>query len=361
MHGSQESSARLETRIYTPNEEAKQTTGRISQTGGGAVRLQKAVDLFLEGYFATCQRSDKTIKAYTLDLDQFCTFQGRRRDLQGVTPEHLEEWAEELKEAKYASTSIRRKFASLKVFFNYWVRKRQLERSPAWNLRLDLAPQRVLTKALTQSEMEKILKQARQGHREAKGRGEGSPEEYLALRNLTIVEVLYATAMRVGELVTLKLDDFREEESAFVINGKGGRQRLAFLPDRESKELCRIYFARRRSHATSINLSTIFTDTHGRPVATQTISRWLSLLAREGRIGRPVTPHMIRHTAATLLLRNGADLRVVQEYLGHSSITTTQRYTHVSKEHLQGAVAKFHPKTLRSEADAEADTLLIDN
>jgi site-specific recombinase XerD len=344
MHGSQESSAGLETRIYTPNEEAKQTTGRISQTGGGAVRLQKAVGLFLEGYFATCQRSDKTIKAYTLDLDQFCTFQGRRQDLQGVTPEHLEEWAEELKEAKYASTSIRRKFASLKVFFNYWVRKRQLDRSPAWNLRLDLAPQRVLTRALTQSEMEKILKQARWEHQEAKGRGEGSPEEYLALRNLTIVEVLYVTAMRVGELVGLKLSDFREEENAFVVNGKGGRQRLAFLPDPESNTLCKDYLSRRRRLARGEAGDKIFSTLQGGPITTHTVSRLLSSSAVSGGVGKPVTPHMIRHTAATLLLRNGADLRVIQEYLGHSSITTTQRYVHVSKEHLRNAVARFHPR-----------------
>jgi site-specific recombinase XerD len=352
MHGSQESSAGLGTRIYTPNEEAKQTTGRISQTGGGAVRLQKAVDLFLEGYFATCQRSDKTIKAYTLDLDQFCTFQGRRQDLQGVTPEHLEEWAEELKEAKYASTSIRRKFASLKVFFNYWVRKRQLERSPAWNLRLDLAPQRVLTRALTQSEMEKILKQARQLHREAKGRGEGSPEEYLALRNLTIVEVLYATAIRVGELVNLKLGDFREEESAFVINGKGGRQRLAFLPDQESHRLCKQYLSRRRKLARIAEADSIFSNTRGGPITTNTVSRLLSVSAISSGVGKPVTPHMIRHTAATLLLRNGADLRVVQEYLGHSSITTTQRYTHVAKEHLRRTLARFHPNLADQSSNA---------
>lgn len=308
------------------------------------MRLQKAVNQFLEGYFATCQRSEKTIRAYTLDLDQFCAFQGTRQDLQAVTPEHLEEWAEELKEAKYASTSIRRKFASLKVFFNYWVRKRQLDRSPAWNLRLDLAPQRVLTKALTQSEMEKILKQARREHQEAKGRGEGSPEEYLALRNLTIVEVLYATAMRVGELVNLKLGDFREEESAFVINGKGGRQRLAYLPDIESVELCRAFVDRRHRIARANNPDPLFADTRGRPIATQTVSRSLALMAHAGQVAKAVTPHMIRHTAATLLLRNGADLRVVQEYLGHSSIMTTQRYTHVSKEHLRGVVSKLHPK-----------------
>jgi len=316
------------------------------------VRFQKAVDQFLEGYFSTCQRSDKTIQAYKLDLDQFSTFQGARQDLQGITPEHLEEWAEELKEAKYASTSIRRKFASLKVFFNYWVRKRLLDRSPAWNLRLDLAPQRVLTKALTQSEMEKILRQAREEHRQAKGRGEGTPEEYLALRNLTIVEVLYATAVRVGELVGLKLSDFREEESAFVINGKGGRQRLAFLPDQESLDLCRAYLAQREKLGTAAPPASLFADGRGRRINTQTVSRLLSIFAKTGGVGKPVTPHMIRHTAATLLLRNGADLRVVQEYLGHSSITTTQRYTHVSKEHLRGIISKFHPSQFQRSKSA---------
>lgn len=311
------------------------------------MRLQKAVDLFLDGYFATCQRSEKTIRAYQLDLDQFCTFQGVRQTLDSVTPEHLEEWAEELKEAKYASTSIRRKFASLKVFFNYWVRKRQLDRSPAWNLRLDLAPQKVLTKALTQSEMEKILKQARLEHQRAKGRGEGSPEAFLALRNLTVVEVLYGTAMRVGELVGLKVSDFRVEEGAFVINGKGGRQRLAFLPDQESVSLCQAYLNARISRVKGLEPQpeALFVDQNGGPFSSQTVSRSLALLAAAGSVGKSVTPHMIRHTAATLLLRNGADLRVVQEYLGHSSISTTQRYTHVSKEHLRFSVARFHPQT----------------
>lgn len=306
------------------------------------MRLQKAVDQFLEGYFATCQRSEKTIKAYTLDLEQFCTFQGSRQSLQGVTPEHLEEWAEELKEAKYASTSIRRKFASLKVFFNYWVRKRQLDRSPAWNLRLDLAPQRVLTRALSQGEMEKILEQARRDYEKSKGEGGKSPAEFLALRNLAIVEVLYATAIRVGELVSLRLADLRDEENAFVVNGKGGRERLAFLPEKSDYTFWRKYLAS-RCESQGTPLAAVFTNLDGRRMTTQNVSRLLADLACSSSIGKSVTPHMIRHTAATLLLRNGADLRIVQEYLGHSSIATTQRYTHVSKQYLRSKLNQLHP------------------
>lgn len=314
------------------------------------VRLRKAVDQFLEGYFATCQRSDKTVRAYTLDLDQFCTYRGGRQDLKALTPEHLEEWAEELKEAKYASASIRRKFATLKVFLNYCVRKRLLDRSPAWNLRLDLAPQRVLTKALTQSEMDKILKQTRNEYRQAKGRGEGTPEEYLALRNLTIVEVLYATGLRVGELVSLKISDYREEERAFVINGKGGRQRLAFLTDTETIQYFGAYVKRqRRLESRLVGSATLFTNSLGMPISTQVIARYLAIAAELAGVGRPVTPHMIRHTAASLLLKNGADLRIVQEYLGHSSIATTQRYTHITKEHLRCAIQRFHPKMVPSD------------
>lgn len=321
------------------------------------MRLTKAVDQFLEGYFSTCQRSDKTIRAYSLDLGQFCTFRGARQDLRGVLPEHLEEWAEELKEVEYAPTSIRRKFASLKVFFNYCVRKRMISYSPTSHLRLDLAPSKVLTRALTQGEMEQILQQARSEYRVASERGEGSPEEFLALRNWILIEILYGTGIRVGELVGLRMGDFLDEDGAFVINGKGGRQRLSFLPDVQALERCRRYRSLRIEEMQGQGSAAVplFTVGAGMSLTTHHVTRLLSSFARTGGVGRRVTPHMVRHTAATLLLRNGADLRVIQEYLGHSSIATTQRYTHVSKDHLRETVSRYHPAahvSVRAATDA---------
>jgi len=306
------------------------------------VQLKKAIDLFLEGYFSTCRRSEKTIQAYTIDLEQFETFLGARSRLERIEPEDLEGWAAELKEAGYASASIRRKFATLKVFFNYWVRKRRLERSPVWQIRLDLAPERVLPPVLTADEVRRLLRQAKRELGPFPRRlSTAADATFLALRNLAIVELLFTTGIRVGEMVALRRGDFRPEERAFTIRGKGSRQRLAILPDPRSLRALTTYADHRRHLAGDHDA--FFLNVFERPLSTQGAANVVHRLAAAAGIPRRVTPHMLRHTVATLLLRNGADLRVVQEFLGHAAISTTQRYTHVTKEHLASKLVDHHP------------------
>lgn len=310
------------------------------------MRLDKAIGLFLGGYFATCQRSPKTIRAYTVDLEQFAAFLGPRARLDGIRPETLEDWAAELKEARYASASIRRKFASLKVFFNFWVRREVLDRSPTWKIRLDLAPERRLPKTIELEEVRRILRRARAELRPIEDDPvDPSHPAFLALRDLAVVELLFATGIRIGELTTLGLNDYRPEESAFLIQGKGARQRLAFLPDPRSKQTLTTYLAHRRTAPTGT--PNLFLTAHATPLKTQGAAHLIRRLARLAGIDRHITPHMFRHTVATLLLNNGADLRVVQEFLGHAAITTTQRYLHISRKTLSSAVAQFHPNAAR--------------
>lgn len=305
--------------------------------------LTTAIDRFIEGYFSTCERSPKTVAAYTVDLRQFRKNQSSRRTLESLTSEVLEAWAIHLKEIHLAPASIRRKFAALKVFFNYWVRKRVLDRSPLWNLRLDFGRQRLLTRTITTEEMRRLLARARADLGGLPRRLSSTPDKtFLALRNWAILELLFTTGMRVGEASSLLLSDVILDERMLLVRGKGGRQRLAFLPDDRSFEVIRCYH-RHREHLPADTCSFLLNVFSGR-LSTQGIAAMLRQKAHAAGIERRLTPHMIRHTAATFLLRNGADLRIVQEFLGHTSIATTQRYTHVSKNHLQEVLSRCHPR-----------------
>ncbi len=306
------------------------------------MQLKRSVEMFLDGYFSTCQRSEKTVQAYSIDLKQFYKAMGSRCHVDKITPERLETWAVDLKKLGYAPATIRRKFATVRVFFDYWVRKQRLEKSPLWQLRLDLARGRVLPRVLTLAESKMLLRQAKRELGNYPRRLSTTTDStFLALRNLAIVELLLATGMRVGELTLAQTTDFREDEGSLLVRGKGSRQRLALLPDRRSQRVLSTYFQHRQN--LSIDIQTFFVNVFGGSLSSQGAANVVSRLSARAGISRKVTPHMLRHTVATLLLKNGADIRVVQEFLGHSSISTTQMYTHVTKEHLASTLRSHHP------------------
>jgi site-specific recombinase XerD len=229
---------------------------------------------------------------------------GPERPLVEVVAESLESWASELKSNDHGSASIRRKFATARVFFSYWVRKGILDRSPMWKIRLDLGRDRVLPRSLPPMDATHLIERVWREVDPCVGVAlKANDPRLLVLRDAAAMEILFATGIRVGELVSLNLQDWREDEATFLVTGKGSRERLAFLPDERSLEAVRQYLFHRNKME----------------------------LVHAG-IERKVTPHMIRHTVATLLLRFGTDIRIVQEILGHASIATTQRYTHVSKD-----------------------------
>ena len=170
---------------------------------------------------------------------------------------------------------------------------------------------------------------------------EASSYRYRALRDLALIDLLFATGIRVGEASALDISDFFVGEAAFRVQGKGGRDRLAFIVDEETVQIQRAHLEARRNIKTES--PSLFINALGRRLSTQGITNVIARLRREARIKRHVTPHMLRHTVATLLLSNGLDIRVVQEFLGHASIVTTQRYTHVTKEHMVRELRKRHP------------------
>lgn len=169
----------------------------------------------------------------------------------------------------------------------------------------------------------------------------GVTPRYLALRNYAFLDLLFATGIRVGEAASLTLDSFIEDGRTLRIHGKGRRPRLAFLIDDRSIYLQEEHRRARESIATDTRA--LFLNAFGDPLSTQGMANVLKKLRSAAGLQRHVTPHMIRHTVATLLLRNGADIRIVQEFLGHASIATTQRYTHITKQHLLAALRTSHP------------------
>jgi integrase/recombinase XerD len=318
------------------------------------MQLNRASTEFLSGYFSTHQRSKKTEAAYRSDLAQFRAFANEELCLSVLNGSIIERWAAHLRQEDYSPASIRRKMVVLKVFCSYWVRKGELHESPFWRVKLSIGRIEQLPRALTEREMRSLLKRAwgdfstitdrREGLEttlQSSGQWKASSCDYRALRDLALIDLLFATGIRVGEASALDIRDFFVREAAFRVQGKGGRDRLAFVVDEETVGIQREHLEARSSIKT--DSSSLFINAAGQRLSTQGMTNVVARLRRAARIKRHVTPHMLRHTVATLLLRNDVDIRVVQEFLGHASIATTQRYTHVTKEHMVRVLRKRHP------------------
>jgi integrase/recombinase XerD len=315
------------------------------------MQLKEAITSFVAGYFSTNERSKKTRTAYTADLEQFGVYAGKEFELGSLQGTLIEEWAAHLRNEGYSPASMRRKMVVLKVFCSYWLRRGLLTESPFWRVKLSLGRIEQLPRALSEPEIKGLLAQAgrsqlndlrRKGAVLARSRASrSSSRPYRDLRNLALVDLLFATGMRVGEVSALNVTDFLVTELVFKVQGKGGRGRLAYVVD-EQTILIQTQHLETRTQITSESPA-LFLNAAGQRLSTQGIANIIAQFRRDARIERHITPHMLRHTVATLLLRNGMDIRVVQEFLGHASIATTQRYTHVVKEHLIGELRKHHP------------------
>jgi len=315
------------------------------------MQLKEAIADFVNGYFSTHERSKKTKTAYGSDLKQFGTYAGKEFDLGSLGATLIEAWAAHLRNEGYSPASMRRKMVVLKVFCSYWLRRGSLNESPFWRVKLSLGRIEQLPRSLSETEMRGLLAHAgrtdmrdvpRKGPVLARSRStRSSSRDYRDIRNLALVDLLFATGMRVGEVSSLNVDDFSVTELMFRVHGKGGRGRLAYVVD-DQTILIQKQHLKARTQLVSESPA-LFLNAASERLSTQGIANIIAQFRRDAGIERHITPHMLRHTVATLLLRNGMDIRVVQEFLGHASIATTQRYTHVVKEHLIGELRKHHP------------------
>ncbi|MCX7969621.1 MAG: tyrosine recombinase, partial [Armatimonadetes bacterium] len=232
----------------------------------------------------------------------------------------------------YERRSIARKLSSVRSFFKFLARMGYIPVNPALDLKQPRLPQK-LPAVLEVSEVEQLL---------------ASPNTSTprGLRDRAILELLYATGLRVSEVANLRISDIDFAERVVRVKGKGGKERIALLHDEAAKWLerylseSRPFLLRRGKQVTDI----VFVSQKGTPLTVRQIHRIVDNYARKV-LGRSLSPHAIRHSFATHLLEGGADLRVIQELLGHSSLAATQIYTRLSRTHLKRVYEKAHPRS----------------
>lgn len=306
------------------------------------MNLGEARRNFIKGYFSVNDRQKKTVSAYGSDTKQFVIFAGEVTELAALRNKHIEDWASDLKEKAYSPASIRRKLVVLKVFFAYWVRDGLLTESPFWRVKISIGKIVQLPRTLTESEVKGLLaQQIVIPDKSSKPGVPPSSRDFLRLRNNAIVELLFATGMRACELSAIDITDFQAGDSSFRIVGKGGKERMVYIVDDVTSRVQTAYAQIRRN--VQVSSTALFVNASGTRLSPQGVANVIGSLRRKSGIERHITPHMLRHTVATFLLRNGVDIRIVQEFLGHASIVTTQRYTHVAKEHLISELQAHHP------------------
>ncbi len=312
------------------------------------MRLQEAIEGFLTVVEFEYGYSAHTIKAYRRDLRDFAEFVAAHNrsgtvstEVADIDLELLRAWLWERQERGLSPSTIARNVATLKSFGGWLEHRRLVPGSPASRLRAPKTP-RTLPRVLSEEQVARILDRA--ARRAVEADADALPE---MLRDRAVLELLYATALRVSELCTLALDGLNLGDRTVRVTGKGDKQRVVPLGAPAARALDD-YLVRARpvlvARARLAAASTVFLGKDGESLTTNTVYR---LVAREleqepGSGSRG--PHTLRHTAATHLLNGGADLRVVQEMLGHSSLASTQVYTHVSTERLTQTYRQAHPR-----------------
>lgn len=279
--------------------------------------------------------SDNTLAAYSNDLTQLAKYLAALSPpvttWEQVTRNALINYILYLKEREYTSATVARKVAAIKSFFHFLVDEGVIQDNPTENLESPKVRKR-LPKILPRSQVEKLLAQP------AKGSG---PK---ALRDTALLELLDATGVRVSELVSLKVDDVNLEVATVRVRGKGDKERI--LPiHRQAIEALRAYLQKgRKAFLKEPGQQALFLNPRGTQLTRQGLWLIIKKYVQQAGIKEKVTPHTLRHSFATHLLEGGATLRDVQELLGHSNISTTQVYTHVSTQRLRETFDKSHPR-----------------
>jgi integrase/recombinase XerD len=294
---------------------------------------------FLNYLIAERGSSDNTVAAYRNDLTQFYDFITRPSQLNGnanwsdLTRDHLINYILFLKEREYASATVARKVAAMKSFCHFLLRTGVIPEDPAEDLDSPHVKKQ-LPQTLSTSEVDRLL--ALPGEA---GRG---PK---ALRDAALLELLYATGMRVSEVAHLTLDDLDLEGGTVRCVGKGTKERVMPLYPKAVESL-RDYLENGRSAFLGDNRGerTLFLNPRGEQLTRQGLWLIIKGYAREVNLEDRVTPHTLRHSFATHMLDGGAGLREVQRLLGHANISTTQVYTHVSRDRLRQVYDEAHPR-----------------
>jgi len=300
--------------------------------------VKEAIDSFLNYLRVEKGFSSNTIDAYRNDLHQLASFVEEKAARRGTIPpwasfdrQSMLGYLSDLKDRRYAPTTVARKVAAIKSFFSFLVAEGILRDNPTRGVPSPKVG-KSLPKPISVNQARLLLEQPAKL---------STPE---AKRDSAMLHLLYATGMRVSELVSLNLADIDTEGGYVRCFGKGHKERLIPIHS-QAAQVLKEYLAEGRPHLThDSEEKALFLNRRGERLTRQGLWQILKGYAKSAELGTEVTPHTLRHSFATHMLSGGADLRSVQELLGHANISSTQVYTHLTTDHIRRAYEKSHPR-----------------
>ncbi|MCP4204037.1 MAG: tyrosine recombinase XerC [bacterium] len=311
--------------------------------------MRKLIDRYLQHLLYERNLSPHTLRAYRRDLDQFLDFlardflakrasEVRAGDVDALAVRSFLAW---LSRREVGRRSQARALSAVRSLFRFACREGGVEKNPATSVRTPKQP-RTLPRHLRPGEIETLLEAV-------------SGDEPLACRDRAILEVLYATGLRVGELVSLDWNDIDLKSRVLRVLGKGGKERMVPFGRPAAEALHRWLGGSEKLRAAAATVASedtdepVFLNYRGTRLSARSVRRLIDKRVEQAALAGGVHPHTLRHTFATHLLEGGADLRSIQELLGHSSLSTTQNYTHLEVERLQSVYRDAHPRARSSE------------
>ncbi|OQQ90685.1 site-specific tyrosine recombinase XerD [Ligilactobacillus salivarius] len=276
--------------------------------------------------------SENTINSYGIDLKLFLEYlrENEIPSFKQVNKEVIVNYMQAEKNNNKANSSILRSVSSLRKFFQYLAQEKIIEKDPM--LLIDTPKKKQhLPQVLTKEEVEKLLRSPNTG-------------QVLGLRDRAMLELMYATGLRISEIINLKLEDLHLTMGTLQTLGKGHKERIVPVGDEAIKWVNRYLEEARPKLLKQKRSNYLFLNFHGNNLTRQGVWKNLKAEVKKAGIQKNITPHTLRHSFATHILENGADLRIVQELLGHADISTTQIYTHLSNKQLADIYNRAHPR-----------------
>ncbi len=290
--------------------------------------------LFLSWLTVEKGYSGHTVDNYQRDIREFMAFSGDKK-LAGLDAKDIRAWVFYLN-GRNKANSVARKISALRSFFRYLLRQEVLTVDPTASVSMPKLGKHIPV-FLSVDEVFSLLE-------------EPGAQDQFQRRDTALLELLYSTGMRVAEIVNLNVDQVDFGAGMVKVSGKGKKERLIPVGSQALEALTlyldrrALLLAKRRAQGKKVDGEAIFLNNRGGRLTTRSVERMVQGYAIRAGITAPVTPHALRHSFATHLLEMGADLRVVQELLGHASLSTTQKYTHLTVDHLMAVYDKAHPK-----------------
>ena len=292
--------------------------------------MKQEIDLFITYLQNEKKTSENTRLSYRRDLNKLCLFLAQKKvsRIDAVTAEHLEAYLDSLREQNFKAATISRNIASMKAFFAFLEKEHIVSRNVAEELQ---APkiEKKLPEIMAEEEVAALLEQP-------------TADSPKGLRDKAMLELLYATGIRVTELISMRIEDVNFKMDCIICRDDNKERVIPF--GNKARNALLDYLEQGRERMAEQGETTLFVNCNGQPMSRQGFWKLLKAYGKKAGIKTEITPHTLRHSFAAHMVENGADLRSVQEMMGHSDISSTQVYAAIYKNHLREVYAKAHPR-----------------